>query len=89
MITINIDKARAIHLGKMRSARRPKLEELDLAYMRAQEAGASTAEIIAAKQALRDVTKDPAVAAAESAEDLKAAWPAALLGDSPYTSTAN
>lgn len=84
MISINIDKARAIHLDKMRAARKPKLEELDLAYMRAQEAGSSTAEIVAAKQALRDVTKDPAVAAAESAEDLKAAWPTDLLGDSPY-----
>lgn len=84
MISINLDKARAIHLDKMRSARRPKLEELDLAFMRAQEAGTDTAEIVAAKQALRDVTKDPAITAAQSAADLKAAWPTDLLGKSPY-----
>jgi hypothetical protein len=89
MISINLDKARQIHLDRMRSARKPKLEELDLAYMRAQEAGSNTSEIVAAKQALRDVTKDPAVTAAQSPEDLKAAWPTDLLGNSPYTPTAN
>ena len=39
MITINLDKAREIHKGKMREARAPKLQALDVAFMRAVEIG--------------------------------------------------
>ena len=52
--------------------------------MKALETGASTTDIAAAKDALRDA---PAAAAIESATDiaeLKAAWDTATLGDSPY-----
>lgn len=87
MISINIDKAREIHKDKLRAARQPRLEALDVAYQRETEKGpeADLAPIVAEKQQLRDVTKDPAISAAATAEDLKAAWPAELLGDSPYT----
>jgi hypothetical protein len=83
MITINLDKAREIHKNKMREARAPKLAALDIAFQRAQESGADTKPIVAQKQALRDVTIDPAIAAASDVNALKAAWPA-ILGDSPY-----
>jgi hypothetical protein len=85
MITINLDKAREIHKDKMREARAPKLAALDVQFMRAVEQAdaAKQAEIAAEKQALRDVTKDPDIAAATDVDELKAAWPA-ILGDSPY-----
>ena len=41
-LTINITKAKEIWKDKIRSARKPKLEELDIQYMRAQEAGSDT-----------------------------------------------
>jgi len=74
MITINMSKARNIHRDAMRQARAPLFKDLDLAYMRATEAGADTSEIIAKKQALRDVTTDPAIDAAQTPEELKAVW---------------
>jgi len=60
-IRINIDKAKAITLDRIRAERAPKLAALDLAFMRAVEQGdtAKQASIAAQKQALRDVTKAP------------------------------
>ena len=85
MITINLDKAREIHKDKMREARAPKLAALDAQFMRAVEQAdtAKQVEIAAQKQALRDVTKDPDIAAATDVDELKAAWPL-ILGESPY-----
>lgn len=58
-IRINIDKAKAIKLDQFRAEREPKLEALDIAFMRAFEKAdtAECARIAAEKQALRDVTK--------------------------------
>ena len=86
MITINLDKAREIHKSKMREARAPKLQELDVTFMRAVEQAdaAKQAEIAVEKQSLRDVTKDPDITAATDIEELKSAWPTGLLGPSPY-----
>lgn len=58
-IRININKAKAIKLDQFRVARKPLLEALDVAYVRALEQGDTTAQqsIAAEKQALRDVTK--------------------------------
>jgi len=58
-IRINIDKAKAITLDRLRAERAPKLSALDVAFMRAVEQGdtAAQASIAAQKQALRDVTK--------------------------------
>jgi hypothetical protein len=58
-IRINIDKAKAITLDRLRAERAPKLAALDVAFMRAVEQGdtAAQASIAAQKQALRDVTK--------------------------------
>jgi len=60
-IRINIDKAKAITLDRLRSERAPKLAALDVAFMRAVERGdlLEQASIAAQKQALRDVTKTP------------------------------
>jgi len=71
---LNIEKAKAIHLDKFRSARAPKLAKLDIDFMKAVEANdeEKKAEIIAAKQALRDVTLTPLP---DDLADIKATWP--------------
>ena len=77
MITVNMDKAREIKKDQIREARKPMLEVLDVAYMRAVEAGDTTqqAQIAAEKQTLRDATADPAIAAATTPEELAAVDP--------------
>ena len=69
-----------IPTDQIRAERAPLLAELDIAYMRASEANDTSAmtAIATRKQALRDATKDPAIAAAKTPEELKAAIPAAL-----------
>ena len=57
MITINFDKAKAITKNRLRAERKPLLEAQDVAFQRALETNADTAEIVAEKQRLRDVTK--------------------------------
>lgn len=71
---INIERAKAIHLNRFRAVRTPKLEKLDIEYMKALESGdaAKTAEIAAQKQALRDVTLTPLP---DDFEGIKATWP--------------
>jgi hypothetical protein len=71
---VNIEKAKAIHLDKFRAARAPKLAKLDIDFMKAVEANdeEKKAEIIAAKQALRDVTLIPLP---DDLAGIKATWP--------------
>lgn len=73
-------KARNIHRENMRAARANKLCDLDAEYLRADEAidRARKREIAARKQALRDVTDDPAIESAQTPEELKSVWPDAL-----------
>jgi hypothetical protein len=73
-IVCNINKAKAIHLNKFRTVRKPLLESLDVKYMRALESNdsAKTAEIAAQKQALRDVTLTPLP---NTLPEIKATWP--------------
>lgn len=77
---VDMVKARVIHKEKMREARTPLLEELDIAYQRADEIADISAktEIAQKKQALRDVTIDPGIEAATTPEELKACWPECL-----------
>lgn len=78
-ITIDMSKAREIQRDRMRTARAPKLDALDVSYQRAHETGADTSAIVAQKQALRDVTVDPAIEAAQTPDALKAVWPEILV----------
>jgi len=80
MITVNMLKARDIQRDKMRIARKPKLEALDVDFQRAIENDDATekASIVAQKQALRDVTQDPAIESATTPDELKAVWPEIL-----------
>ena len=82
---IDMAKAREIHKTKIREARSPKLAELDVEFQRALETGASTTDIVAKKQALRDAPADSDIAAASDADALKAQWKTDILGTSPYS----
>jgi hypothetical protein len=71
---VNIEKAKAIHLDKFRSARAPKLSALDIEYMKAVESNdeAKKAAVAADKKALRDVTL---TVLPDDLAGIKATWP--------------
>ena len=71
---IDMAKAKEIHKTNIRIARTPKLQELDIEFQKALETGASTTDIVAKKQALRDAPADSGIASAGSADQLKAQW---------------
>ena len=72
-VTHDMEKCREIHKDRLRAYRAPQLAALDVAYMRADELGDAKekARVAAEKQALRDITKHPAIAAATTPEELK------------------
>lgn len=82
MIKVNLDKAKDIWLEHYRRARTPLLATLDVAFMRAVEAGDTDLqkEIASKKQALRDVTKTELP---DDLEGIKATWPE-ILGTNPF-----
>ena len=81
---IDMAKAKEIHKTNIREARKPLLESLDVEFQKALETGASTTDIVAKKNALRDAPADSAIDAASDADALKAQWNTAILGSSPY-----
>ena len=83
---IDMAKAKEIHKTNIRIAREPKLAELDIEFQKALETGASTTDIVAKKQALRDAPADSAISSASDANALKAQWNTSILGNSPYSS---
>ena len=85
IIKTDMAKAREIHKTNIRNARSPKLAELDVEFQKALETGASTTDIVAKKQALRDAPADSGIAAASDAAALKAQWKTDILGSSPYS----
>jgi hypothetical protein len=75
-LVVDIEKAKEIQRDHWRRLRKPKLEALDLDFMRALEAGESLVSIAAAKTALRDVTETEL---SGTLEEIKANIPAILL----------
>jgi len=53
---VNFGKAQDITKDRLRTDRKPLLEEQDVAFQRALESGADTTAIVAEKKRLRDVT---------------------------------
>jgi len=53
---VNFSKAQDITKDRLRADRAPLLEEQDVLFMRAQEAGEDTSAIVTEKQRLRDIT---------------------------------
>jgi len=65
------------------------LSAKDVEFQRAQETGASTVDIVSAKQALRDATDlanitIETVGVTSVTNQLKASWDTSLLGDNPW-----
>ena len=91
MIKINVDKAKEIQKDIMRYAREPVLKKLDVDFVRALELGSDTKDVIAKKQALRDVTnlvteaEITGTTVDEVTAELKAIWDDDLLGPKPKT----
>ena len=81
---IDMAKAKEIHKTNIRAAREEKFKELDIEFQKALETGASTKDIVAKKQALRDAPADSDIAAATDTDALKAQWKTDILGSSPY-----
>ena len=70
-ITVDITKAKAITKDRLRADRKPLLEEQDILFMKAQEAGSDTSAIVTEKQRLRDITNQ--VDSMTTTDELKAA----------------
>jgi hypothetical protein len=81
---VDMAKAREIHKTNIREARTSKLAELDIEFQKALETGASTTDIVAKKQALRDALADSGIDSASDTDALKAQWKTDILGASPY-----
>ncbi len=81
---VDMPAAREIWRNHMRTARAPKLAELDVSYQRADEAGAELGKkmIASQKQALRDVTAHPDIESVTTPQELMSIWPD-TLGEKP------
>lgn len=80
-VEIDMTAALAIHKDTLRAERKPRLDALDVEYMKALEAGTSTTQIATDKATLRDITDDARLAAAATPDALKALDLATLLGE--------
>jgi len=78
-LTINITKAKDIWKDKIRKARKPKLEELDVEFIKAQETSSDTSAIVTKKQELRDYPAQ--VDSTTTTDEIKAVWDTDKLGD--------
>ena len=85
-ISEDLAVAKTIFKDKVREVRTPLLAAEDVVYMKALEAGDSTAQAasVAKKKALRDAPAATAIENADTIAKLKAAWDTSTLGDSPY-----
>lgn len=79
-INVDIEKCKEIHSNVLRELRKPKLEALDLEYIRADEQfdDEEKALIRIKKQELRDITKHLSIVNAKTPEELKSFIPEIL-----------
>ena len=80
-VNVNMTKARAIHLEKIRKVRNAELVKEDVTFMRAVEAGDTDtqATIATKKQTLRDIPATfDITTGVDTPEKLKAKWPTEL-----------
>ena len=82
IVEVDMATARQIHRKRLRAERKPLLQALDSDWFIAAERGdqQQQAEIAAQKQKLRDVTANPRIDAARTAEELSALTLQTLLG---------
>ena len=77
-VNVNMTKARAIHLTEIRRVRNAELAKEDITFMRAVEAGDTSAQAAVAtkKQTLRDIPATfDITTGVDTPELLKAKWP--------------
>ena len=80
-VNVNMTKARAIHLTEIRRVRNAELAKEDITFMRAVEAGDTSAQAAVAtkKQTLRDIPATFDITTdVDTPEKLKAKWPTEL-----------
>ena len=80
-VEVDMTAALAIHKDNLRAERAPRLDALDVEYMKALESGTGAADIATQKQTLRDITDDSRIASASTPDALKALDLATLLGE--------
>ena len=86
VISEDMTAAKVIFKKKIREVRAPLLDAEDVVYMKALEADDATAKAasVTKKTNLRDAPAASAIADATTIAELKSAWDADLLGESPY-----
>lgn len=79
-MSVNMPKARTIHLDRIRAVRKSALERLDADWMKATGQGrvADAATIESQRQVLRDLPQTLPVDQCTTPDELKALWPAEL-----------
>jgi len=80
-INVNMTKARVIHMDAIRVVRNAELAAKDITFMRAVEAGDTSAQatIATEKQALRDIPQTfDLTTDNDTPEELKQKWPEGL-----------
>jgi hypothetical protein len=80
-VQVNLPKARLLHMDAIRAARNAELSAKDITFMRAVEAGDTSAQsaIATEKQTLRDIPATFDITTdVDTPEKLKAKWPAEL-----------
>jgi hypothetical protein len=78
-IIVNMPKARAIHMDKIREARNVELAKKDIEYMRALEVGDGSAKVIATqKKFLRDIPQTLDLLKYRTPSALRQCWPPGL-----------
>jgi len=80
-VDVDMAAAKAIHKDNLRVERKPRLDALDVDYMKALEAGTGAAAIATQKTTLRNITEDSRIDAATTPDELKALDLATLLGE--------
>tara|TARA_R110000737_G_scaffold153360_1_gene182580 strand:- start:55 stop:564 length:510 start_codon:yes stop_codon:yes gene_type:complete len=80
LVTINMAKARGVHMDRIRVVRNEELAAKDVTFMRAVEAGDAAAQstIGTEKQTLRDLPTTFDLTTAGTPELLKGLWPSEL-----------
>ena len=84
-LNINKDIAKDVHKDKVRHARKPLFQKLDVEFQIAIEKGEDLKPIAEKKQKLRDAPQDSKIDEIEDVEELKELWDEELLGNSPYS----
>jgi len=82
-VRVNMPRARIIHMDRIRNVRDAELEQLDVPFMQALEAGdvAEQQRIAGLKQVLRDIPQTFDLSRYRTPATLKSAWPPELPSD--------